>query len=260
MGLALLAFAPWLVWKGPEPRARLQLAALGAVQFGLMYTAYTRAFAYLAAHEVALATILTPLYVTLLDDVLDRRLRPRFLGAAALSVTGTAVAIGVDRLGGAWTGLALLQASNVCFAVGQVGYRRVLARSAAAGQGGAAAMAWAYVGGAAVTAVAAAPHLSALPAIPGEAWLALAWLGLVASALCFFLWNAGGRAVNGGVLAVMNDAKIPLGIAGSLVVFGETADVPRLAGGAALIAAAWWIAWRAREAPVPAVAPMPGAE
>lgn len=250
MGIALLVFAPWLARRGPDRRTRLRLAALGAVQFGLMYAAYTRAFAYLESHQVALATILTPLYVTLFDDLLERRLRPRFLGAAALSVAGTAVVVGVDRLGGAWTGLLLLQASNVCFAVGQVGYRRVLGGGAASD---APAMAWAYVGGAAVTAVAALPRLGGLPEVSGEAWFALVWLGAVASALCFFLWNSGARAVNGGVLAVMNDAKIPLGVLVSLVVFGEAADLARLGAGLVLVGAAWFIAWRER--PAPATAP-----
>ena len=256
MALALLVFAPWLLRRGPAGRVRWQLLALGGVQFGLMYAAYTRAFAFLAGHEVALATILTPLYVTLLDDLLERRFRPKFLGAAALSVTGTALAVGVDRLEGAGLGFLLLQASNLCFAIGQVGYRRVL-RGEAGGKGDAVPMAWAYVGGAAVTTLAALPQLPGLPAIAAEAWVALAWLGVVASALCFFLWNAGGRTVNGGVLAVMNDAKIPLGVVLSLVVFGEPVDTARLAAGCVLVGAAWWFAWRERASP--ALAPDPDA-
>lgn len=252
MALAAAVFVPWLLRQGPVGKARLRLLALGALQFGLMYAAYTRAFAYLAGHQVALATILTPLYVTLFDDVLERRLRPRFLAAAVLSVIGTGLAVGVDRLEGAWTGLLLLQVSNLCFAVGQVWYRRVL-RGRGAGND-ATAMAWAYVGGAGVTVLAALPRLPSLPSIAPDAWLALVWLGVVASALCFFLWNAGGRTVNAGVLAVMNDAKIPLGVGLSLVVFGEAADGSRLAAGCVLIAAAWWIAWRERVAPSPAVA------
>ena len=250
LGMSVLVFVPWLVRRPPARGVTVRLVAVGAIQFGLMYAAYTRAFEYLAGHQVALATILTPLYVSLFDDLLERRVRWRFLGAAVLSVVGTALGTGVDRLEGAWTGLGLLQLSNLSFAVGQVWYRRVV-RASPEPVADSRAMAWAYVGGAAITALAAGPRLSGLPAITGGQWLALAWLGVVASALCFFLWNSGARAVNTGVLAVMNDVKIPLGLVVSLFVFGETTDAPRLLAGCALVAVAWWIAWRDR-APAPA--------
>ena len=41
-----------------------------------------------------------------------------------------------------------------------------------------------------------------------------------------------------GTLAVFNNAKVPLGVACSLLFFGETADLPRLAVGGALLIAA----------------------
>jgi drug/metabolite transporter (DMT)-like permease len=250
LGMSVLVFVPWLVRRPPAAGVTVRLVAVGAIQFGLMYAAYTRAFAYLAGHQVALATILTPLYVSLFDDLLERRIRWRFLGAAVLSVIGTALGTGVDRLEGAWTGLGLLQLSNLSFAVGQVWYRRVV-RASPEPLSDAGAMAWAYVGGAAITALAAGLRLAGLPAITGGQWLALAWLGVVASALCFFLWNSGARAVNTGVLAVMNDVKIPLGLVVSLFVFGETTDAPRLLAGCTLVAVAWWFAWRTRT-PAPA--------
>lgn len=237
MVLALVVFAPWL---RRVPR-RLELAGVGALQFGLMYALYNRSFAFLQGHQVALATILTPLYVTLFDDLLSGRLRWRWLASAALSVGGTAICLGAGSVEGSWAGLLLLQAANVCFAVGQVWYRRVLSRSAPASSD-AAPMAWAYLGGAGVVAVFALPQLGGLAQIAAPQWLALAWLGVVASGLCFFLWNGGGRSVNTGVLAVMNDLKIPLGVLVSLVAFDERADVPRLLAGSAVVACAWWLA------------------
>jgi drug/metabolite transporter (DMT)-like permease len=58
----------------------------------------------------------------------------------------------------------------------------------------------------------------------------LLYLGVVASGVCFWLWNAGARRVrHAGTLAVMNNVKIPLGMAISLLLFGEHADPRRLA-------------------------------
>ncbi|MBK6899326.1 MAG: EamA family transporter, partial [bacterium] len=63
LALCLLLFLPWLR-RGPRDRgARLRLAALGVVQFGLMYALYIASFRWLPAYAVALFTVFTPLYV-----------------------------------------------------------------------------------------------------------------------------------------------------------------------------------------------------
>src|SRR5690606_33214779 len=59
-------------------------------------------------------------------------------------------------------------------------------------------------------------------------WLVLVFLGVVASGGGFFLWNLGLTKVNAGTLAVLNNAKIPLGVLVSLLIFGESAPLPRL--------------------------------
>lgn len=252
MGLALLVFLPALLRAGRGLAGRWEFAAIGAVQFGLMYTLYNRSFALLQGHEVALATLLTPLYVTLLDDAIERRFRWRYLAAAVLSVAGAALSVGAGRIEGALAGLALLQLANLCFAVGQVWYRRAFRRRSGLRDAG--AMAWAYVGGFGVVLAAALPKLGMVAGLTPVHWLSLSWLGLVASGLCFFLWNLGARQVNAGVLAVMNDLKIPLGVLFSLVVFQERADWPRLVAGSLVIGSALWFASRDREpAPAPAL-------
>ncbi|HTT72247.1 MAG TPA: EamA family transporter [Anaeromyxobacteraceae bacterium] len=242
--LTFLVFAPFLRVRGVGTARLLELAAIGAVQFGAMYALYTRSYGVLKAHEVALATVMTPLYVTLLDDLLERRLRPVFLGCALLAVAGTGVSLGAVRLGGApMHGLALVQLANLCFAAGQVWYRRLMARRGPLAERR--AFAWCAAGAAAVAAGLALPRATgALGELGPTELLVLAYLGVVASGLCFYLWNLGARRVNTGVLAVTNDLKIPLGMAVSLLVFGERADWPRLALGGSLIVLAWWIAAR----------------
>jgi drug/metabolite transporter (DMT)-like permease len=63
----------------------------------------------------------------------------------------------------------------------------------------------------------------------------LVYLGVVPSGICFFLWNVGARRTNAGTLAAFNNAKIPLAVLVSLLVFGEQARIAQLAIGGILI-------------------------
>ncbi|MES1167661.1 MAG: DMT family transporter, partial [Oleiharenicola lentus] len=132
LGLALLVFLPFLRLKGLTWRIALTLAGLGAVQFGLMYLAYNESFRYLQAHEVALFTLTTPVFVTLIADALDRTFRTRALAAALLAIAGTVVIVFQGQaIQPNLMGLALVQLSNLAFAAGQVGYKRFRTRQPA---------------------------------------------------------------------------------------------------------------------------------
>ncbi|HVT74293.1 MAG TPA: EamA family transporter [Lacunisphaera sp.] len=237
--LALVVFLPFLRVRGLRAKAAGALAGIGAIQFGLMYLAYNESFRYLAAWQVALFTITTPVLVTLLADALDRRFRPRALGAALLAVAGTAVIIW-QAPGGTLTGVLLVQVSNLAFAAGQILYRRVRQWPGLPSER--ASFAWLYLGGFAVAAAAMFLHGDRTITLNGSHLLVLAYLGLIASGLGFFLWNKGALQVNAGVLAVMNNAKVPLAVACSLLFFGESAHLPRLLASLALLGAGVWLA------------------
>ena len=68
---ALLVFLPFLRIRLIQRRNAWRLAIIGAVQFGLMYVLYQRAYVFLQAHEVVLFTIFTPVYVALLDAAIE---------------------------------------------------------------------------------------------------------------------------------------------------------------------------------------------
>ncbi|BDU75549.1 EamA family transporter [Mesoterricola sediminis] len=242
--LALAVFLPLARPRGLGLRAGAALAGLGAVQFGLMYVFYTAGFRYLQGSEAALFTVFTPLLVALAGDALDRTWSWRVLGVAALAAAGTAVCLGAKvRDHGILVGFLLIQASNACFALGQVGYRR-LARDL--GRPDRELMGLLYAGAALVTLALALPGLGAVPR-PTPAQVAiLAYLGLAASGLGFFLFNAGARRTNVGTLAVFNNAKIPLAILAAALVFGERVAWLRLAAGGSLIAGALLLAGRTR--------------
>jgi drug/metabolite transporter (DMT)-like permease len=243
LAVSLAVFAPFLRAARLGPGRVGALAMIGAVQFGAVYILYLRAYAHLHAYEIALFTISTPLFVALFDAALERRWRMRFLAAAALSVAGAGVVLW-KSIGdtGVVGGFVLMQLSNVCFACGQVAWRRERARLPAA-SGDASVFGVTYAGALALTLAVSAftTDWHRFSPTPSQ-WLTIGYLGAIASGLGFFLWNVGATRVNAGVLAAFNNAKIPLGIAVSLLFFGERADLGRLLLGGGLMALGVWTA------------------
>ncbi len=236
--IALVIFLPFLR-PGRLPRKLgLRLAAIGAVQYGLMYITYIAAFRFLKAYEVALFTIFTPLYVNLFNDLLNRHFKPLNLLTASLAVLGTGIisysGVGAHDL---LTGFLLVQVSNLCFAFGQVAYQRWMGTSLPGGD--LKVFSLLYLGGFATAGMAAAAltHWRDLVVNPAQAWT-LVYLGAIASGLSFFLWNYAARRVETGILAIFTDLKVPLAVAVSLLVFGEKTDPLRLAIGGLLAIAA----------------------
>lgn len=235
MAFSLLVFLPFLKYKKLNRRKFLLLALDGFLQFGIMYIAYTASFNYLKAYEVALFTIFTPIYVTLIDDAFNREFNPNFLLSALMAVAGTYIIEGGQAVNsGIWWGFLLVQISNLGFAFGQVFYRRLMADEAGLKDRDVfgALYLGAFVGTGIVTLIftpLASLHLSLTH------WWTLIYLGVFASGICFFLWNLGARKVNAGALAIFNDLKIPLSISVSILVFGEKANLTTLLIGGGII-------------------------
>jgi drug/metabolite transporter (DMT)-like permease len=238
LAIASLALAPFLRIGGVPAPLRWRLATVGFVQYGLMYLLYTAAFTHLPAHQVAAFTIFTPLYVTLLDDAEKRRLAPRTLGAVLVAVAGAGLVLRSGLSARAsLTGFLLVQGSNACFALGQLAYRRL----AGAGRAGPEFRHFGllYAGG--LLAAAAPAACGTIPsALTGSQVLTLLYLGLVPSGLGFLLWNVGACRCRPATLAVMNNAKIPLAVLVSILVFGESADIACLVTGLVLMGLALW--------------------
>jgi drug/metabolite transporter (DMT)-like permease len=238
IALSALMFLPFLRLRKIDRATAIKLAFIGAVQFGAMYVLYLRAFKYLHAYEVALFAITTPLYLAIIEAIAQRRWDSRLGAAALLAVAGAATAswqtITTTQVA---AGFLLMQASNLCFAFGQFAYRRVLAKTS--GTGDLQLFGLLYLGALVVTVFVSLLTGAWKGFQPNQQqWLVLAYLGVVASGLCFFWWNLGATRVSTATLAVFNNAKVPLAVACSLLFFGESADLPRLLiGGALLIAA-----------------------
>jgi drug/metabolite transporter (DMT)-like permease len=247
LAFAALVFLPFLRPRMLPRRDVITLAVIGAIQFGVMYMLYTAAFIHLKAHEVALATILTPVYVALLDAAVENRTRWLHMIAALLAVIGAGVLIWQRRTSDTIiTGFLVVQAANLCFAAGQVAYKHVRP-TLPKGVTDAGIFFWPCIGALAITLLSSVFFTEWSTFRPsGSQWGVLAYLGVLASGLGFFLWNYGATRVNAGTLAVFNNAKVPLGVVCSVIIFGEAPEsVSRLAISLALLVIAVVIAeWK----------------
>lgn len=248
LSLSLLVFLPFACRGAPRLGLAAGLLLLGAVQFGLMYILYIASFSHLPSHAVALFTVLTPVHVALLADLRKGRLAPRPLLAAVLAAAGAVAAQwrqpDAARL---WLGFLLVQGSNICFAAGQLLYRKLMRTQETVSNHQ--AMTWMYAGGVMVCLpFALLGYRSDGFAPTREQMIVLGYLGVVASGVGFWLWNIGARRVtHTGTLAVMNNAKIPVGMLLSLLLFREDVDRWRLlAASAAMAAAVLLCEWPAR--------------
>ena len=233
IALATLIFLPFLKLKQtPKPLA-LKLMLIGAIQLGVMYSFYYHSFLFLTVPEVLLFTVMTPLYITLLNDVLNRRFNPRFFIVALIAVIG-AITIRYENLNSDFIiGLLIVQGANISFAVGQVTYKRLMNNNQLDDK---AVFGWFFIGALIIATICYAlfGNSNKLPTTFTQ-WGILIYLGLVASGLGYFMWNKGATLVNVGALAVMNNLLIPAGIIINVLIWNRDADIVRLSIGAAIM-------------------------
>ncbi|MEE4253128.1 MAG: carboxylate/amino acid/amine transporter [Desulfuromusa sp.] len=234
VALATVVFLPFIRRVPIVLAAKLML--LGAIQLGCMYVFYYQSFLLLTVPEVLIFTILTPIYVTLVFDVMQRRFSLRYLVTAIVAVLGAAIirysSIGSD----VFSGFLVVQGANICFAIGQVGYKVLLERQNLK-LPQRAIFGYFYLGALVVTVV--TWFLFGNPAkLPTTAlqWEILLYLGLIASGLGYFFWNKGATKVDAGTLAIMNNALVPAGLIVNLIIWNRDANLLRLfLGGTVLL-------------------------
>ncbi|MFY8274892.1 carboxylate/amino acid/amine transporter [Pseudoalteromonas sp. SSDWG2] len=234
IALATCVFLPFLRLQQLNTHLALKLMGIGGIQLGLMYGFYYHSFLFLTVPEVLLFTVMTPLYVTLLNDALDKHLNLGFLAAALLAIIG-AVAIRYDGINqGFVIGFAIVQAANLCFASGQVLYKRLMRDHAHVSQHQ--VFGCFFIGALLVALLSYAlfGNSEQLPHTPTQ-WGVLIYLGLIASGVGYFAWNKGATQVNVGTLAVMNNLLIPAGILVNVLIWNRDADIVRLSIGGAII-------------------------
>jgi carboxylate/amino acid/amine transporter len=238
--LAALVFVPFLKKQWLTPKLALQLMLIGAIQLGVMYIFYYQSFLLLTVPEVLIFTIFTPIYITLYYDILEHRFTPLYFFTAILSVVGAAV-IRYDHLTSNYLiGFLVVQGANICFAIGQVAYKQLMAKQAI--QPPHIAVFGCFHIGALLVSL-CSWFLFGQAKYPTEMtqWAILIWLGAGASGLGYFFWNKGATMINAGALAIMNNALIPAGLIVNLLIWNRDADIPRLFAGGLIIALSLWI-------------------
>lgn len=236
-GLASLVFLPFVSFTKTKKNVIFKLCGIGAVQLGLMYGFYYHSFLFLTVPEVLLFTIMTPIYITLLNDALDRSFSPKPLLAALIAVAG-ALLIRYDTINNDYlVGLLLVQGANLCFASGQVLYKRLIKTQSGFSQHN--VFGFFFLGAFALSVLSFAlfGNVNRLPTSTIE-WSVLVYLGIVASGLGYFAWNKGATMVSVGHLAVMNNLLIPAGIVVNVAIWNREADLVRLCLGGCVILAA----------------------
>lgn len=239
LALAALVFLPFLRWRGYRASTLMLYMAVGALQLGIMYLISFQAYLYLSVTEFLLFTVMTPLYVTLIYDLLrGRGVRPGYVFSALLAVVGAAI-IRYDKVSDHfWFGLLLVQLANIIFAIGMVGYKRLQEVRPMPQH---TAFSWFYVGAVLVAALAFAlwgnPHK--LPTTDFQ-WGILIWLGVAASGLGYFMWNYGATQVDAGTLGIMNNMHVPAGLLVNLAIWQQQPHWPSFLLGAAVIFASLW--------------------
>ncbi|HAV12974.1 MAG TPA: EamA family transporter [Opitutae bacterium] len=249
LGLATLIFLPFFRFKKLPPKQAIQLFGCGAVQFGIMYVCYIKAFTYIPSHLVALFSVMTPIYVVLIHDLRHKQWTARYIAAAGLSVIGAVII--KAKLGESetlWIGFGLMQLAGLAFAFGQVYYRDWKARFPDTENRNVFALL--YLGGVSFALLASSMQTDwAEIEVSMQQWLVLLYLGVIASGLCFFLWNKGATLCKPGTLAAFNNVVVPLAMVTSLFIFGEINQVQsdqmiRLILGGTFIFAAVYVAER----------------
>lgn len=240
VALASLVFIPFLRCKG-VPRALIaKLMAMGGIQLGLMYCFYYQSFLLLSVPEVLLFTVFTPIYVTLIYDLLKGRFSPWYLVTALIAVSGAVFIKFAEINANFLSGFLVVQGANLCFAIGQVGYKYVLEREQS-DLPQHTVFGYFYLGALVVASVAfwLFGNPDKLPTTPLQ-WGILLYLGLIASGLGYFAWNKGACTVNAGALAIMNNALVPAGLVVNILIWNRDEDLLRLSLGGLIILFSLW--------------------
>jgi len=202
-------------------RFKWKMFKLGLIQFGLMYIFYISAFQYLEAHQIAVLTILTPFYVLLFNFIFEFKLRPLSFTVAFLNIFVSGWLVYKDGVG-QFLGIMLMQISNMCFAFGQVYYKKIRDRIEGTDSE---IFFWPYLSATLLAggSFAIFGDIDKIAMTPTQ-WAVMIYLGLVATGLGFFLWNKGAKKTSIGNLAISNNLKIPLAIMFAFVFLGEQID------------------------------------
>lgn len=215
--LAFLIFLPFLDFR-IKNIFKIKLMLIGALQIGIMYLCYYRSFSYLSVSEVALFTIFTPFYVSLIYDLFSKRFRAWYILSILLCVLGAAILKYGKVNADFWVGFFWVQGANFVFGAGQSLYKFLMEKNKNIKDIN--IFGYFHFGAMIITGISffIMGDFNNLPKT-FSSWLVLIYLGIIASGVGYLLWNKGAVMVDSGFLAIMNNALIPAAIFVDLIFY-----------------------------------------
>ena len=238
IALSFIIFLPFIKTKNIENKLKFKLILTGTVQYGLMYITYIYSYKFLKGYEVALFTIFTPLYISIIHDLMRKKLHRNYLLISILAISGTSVIVYKGISSTLFLpGFILLQFSNMFFAWGQVYYREIMKKREDIRDRD--IFAYLFFGALIITFISVLITIDISSIfITGTEAITLLYLGTIPSGVAFFLWNFGVRRSGIGTISIMNNLKIPLAIIISMAVFGEEGNLMRIFTGCLILISA----------------------
>lgn len=138
-----------------------------------------------------------------------------------------------------WVGLMFVQLANIFFALGQVGYKRLMEVHPIPQHQ---AFSWFYIGATLISLVGwlLFGNKAMVPTSQAQ-WIVLLWLGMVASGIGYFMWNYGATKVDAGTLAIMNNMMVPAGLLVNFAIWQQHPNWISFTMGSSLIIASLWV-------------------
>jgi drug/metabolite transporter (DMT)-like permease len=227
MFAAFLVFLPFFNLK-KNKRLIPHLMLIGAIQYGAMYLLMFNAYHYLEVYQVILFSAMTPFYIILIHSLTDRKFNLVHFLIATISIVAFSIFYKIQGMNtnSLW-GFILVQCSDICFAFGQMTYRKLKQNHFDIQDRE--IYSFLFLG-AFLTAVVFTSLSNGW-----EDWNHLTWrqigvliyLGTVASGLCFFWWNKGITQLHPVMISVFNNIKLFLATLVSLWIF-HAQDEPSL--------------------------------
>ncbi|MCB2136905.1 MAG: EamA family transporter [Rhodobacteraceae bacterium] len=250
MALRFTLTALATVWFAPLPRTHFwPLFWIAIVAAAIQYSLTFSGLKHLDAGMAALIVQLEVPFLVLLGALIlkERPTMRKWLGIA-VAFAGVALIAGQVEFRGEWVAVFMVIAGAFTWALGQVFIRRLKDIT------GATVTAWIAVFAAlqlfVMSAIFETGQKEAILAAGWVVWGAVAYLGLVMTALGYFLWNTLIRAHDVGRVAPFLLLLPVCSVAGGAVFLGEVLTPGRLVGGAVVIAGVALITLERRRAPV----------
>lgn len=223
--IALLFFASLTLYNFKKFSFDIRLVLIGAIQFGLMYILYIQSYQYLPAYLIATFTITTPIFIGIFSQLLDEKsFSLNGIFSIILVVIGSLMMrFNIVNPIDYWLGFFLIQCANVCFAIGQIMFKRWHSKNTSVDI--IYNFSQMFFGAVLITSIFSIINSTNLAMLNASNLYALLFLGLFSTGFGFLAWNLGAIQVSNERLAVMNNAVIPIAIFNSYLIFGEAINL-----------------------------------